>query len=188
MSLVIWSIQTSKEKNQIPAYICDNVYPHDIAVLHVFAMADDQQLSVLLWFALIWPVLDTLVLFYFFLYKKDKIFKLLCNKNTLNRCTFQPRLSGHVGTGTYPDKWFLRIWELCLNTASSEGFIHVILYVFIAIVFVTNYHSYKMDSKEWNKTEIHPLCVCFEQDLVRKWMKNRQYTVKTHVHCKIAAG
>ena len=35
--------------------------------------------------------------------------------------TVQPRLSGHIGTSTYPDKWFGRIWEICLNTASSVG-------------------------------------------------------------------
>ena len=31
---------------------------------------------------------------------------------------------------------------------------------------------------EWNKTEIHPLCFCFEQDFMWKWMKNRQYTLQ----------
>ena len=36
-------------------------------------------------------------------------------------CTVRPRLSGHIGTSTYPDKWFGRIWEICLNTASSVG-------------------------------------------------------------------
>ena len=40
---------------------------------------------------------------------------------TLKSPTVQPRLSGHIGTGTYPDKWFGRIWEICLNTASSVG-------------------------------------------------------------------
>ena len=53
---------------------------------------------------------------------------------TLFYTTVRPWLSGHVGTGTYPDKRFVRIWEL-----------HAIMYVLIAIVFVTNYHSYKMD-------------------------------------------
>ena len=55
--------------------------------------------------------------------------------------TVRPRLSGHVGTGTYPDKWFGRIWELCWNTASSLGFIHVhaLMCLLIATVLVTNY-------------------------------------------------
>ena len=75
--------------------------------------------------------------------------------------TVQPRLSGHVGTGSYPDKRFIRIWELCLNTASSVGFIQVTMYSLIAIVFVTHYRSYKLGI-EWNKTEIHPLYYCFE--------------------------
>ena len=35
--------------------------------------------------------------------------------------TVRPRLSGHIGTGAYPDKWFGRIWEICLNTESSVG-------------------------------------------------------------------
>ena len=35
--------------------------------------------------------------------------------------TVRPRLSGHIGTSAYPDKWFGRIWEICLNTASSVG-------------------------------------------------------------------
>ena len=52
--------------------------------------------------------------------------------------TVRPRLSGHVGTSTYPEKLFVRIRELCLNTASSVGFIPVIMYVLIAIVLVTN--------------------------------------------------
>ena len=38
------------------------------------------------------------------------------------------------------------------------------MYILIAIVFVTNYHSYKIDI-EWNKTEFHPLFFCFEQDI-----------------------
>ena len=37
--------------------------------------------------------------------------------------TVRPRLSGHIRTSTYPDKWFGRIWEICLNTASSVGLI-----------------------------------------------------------------
>ena len=46
------------------------------------------------------------------------------------------------------------------------------------IVFVTNYHLYKMDI-EWNKTEILPvLYFCFEQDFMWKLMKN-----KAHLHC-----
>ena len=39
----------------------------------------------------------------------------------MGKHTVQPRLSGHIGTGTYPDKWFGRIWEICLNTATSVG-------------------------------------------------------------------
>ena len=39
----------------------------------------------------------------------------------INAYTVRPRLSGHIGTSTYPDKWFGRIWEICLNTASSVG-------------------------------------------------------------------
>ena len=42
--------------------------------------------------------------------------------------TVRPPLSGNVGTGTYPEKRFVRLWELRLNTASSIGFIHVIMY------------------------------------------------------------
>ena len=59
--------------------------------------------------------------------------------------TVRPRLSGHVGTGTYPDKRFGRIWELCLNTASSVGFIHIVMYLLITIVFVLSYCIYKID-------------------------------------------
>ena len=71
-------------------------------------------------------------------------------------------LSGHVGTGTYPDNRLVWIWELCLNTASSVGFIlQVTMYSLIAIVFVTHYRPYKKGI-EWNKTEIHPLYYCFE--------------------------
>ena len=49
-----------------------------------------------------------------------------CNgllKNRVGRTvyTVRPRLSGHIGTSAYPDKWFGRIWEICLNTASSVG-------------------------------------------------------------------
>ena len=55
--------------------------------------------------------------------------------------TVRPRLSDHVGTVTYPDKRFVRIWELCLNTASSVGFIQVTMHLLIATVFVTNDHS-----------------------------------------------
>ena len=35
--------------------------------------------------------------------------------------TLWPRLSGHVETGTYPDKWFVRIWEYFL-TLKGPGF------------------------------------------------------------------
>ena len=36
--------------------------------------------------------------------------------------TVWPRLSGHIGTRAYPDKWFGRIWEICLNTSKlSRG-------------------------------------------------------------------
>ena len=61
-------------------------------------------------------------------------------------CTVRPRLSGHIGTSAYPDKWFGRIWEICLNIASSvELNIYYIMYLLIATLFVTNYHSYRMD-------------------------------------------
>ena len=63
--------------------------------------------------------------------------------------TVWPRLSGHVGTGAYPDKRFVRIWELCLDKASSVRFIEVIMYLLIAIVFVTiNVHI------NWKENEI----------------------------------
>ena len=59
--------------------------------------------------------------------------------------TVRPRLSGHIGTGAYPDKWFGRIWEMCLNTASSVG-LNTSYNVFThCYSIVTNYRSYRMD-------------------------------------------
>ena len=61
-------------------------------------------------------------------------------------CTVRPRLSGHIGTSTYPDKWFGQIWEIRLNTASSIGLnTYLIIYLLNATLFVTNYHSCRMD-------------------------------------------
>ena len=39
-----------------------------------------------------------------------------------------------------------------------------------------------MDIK-WNKTEIHPLCFCFEQDFMWKWMNEKQtiYTARSQL-------
>ena len=61
--------------------------------------------------------------------------------------TVSTRLSGHVGKGTYPDRRFVQIWELCLNAASSVGLIHVIMYLLIATICVMNFCSYKMDTE-----------------------------------------
>ena len=59
--------------------------------------------------------------------------------------TVRPRLYGHIGTGTYPEKRFGRIWEFCLNRASSVGFIRVHYYnVFTHYKFVSSYRLYKM--------------------------------------------
>ena len=52
---------------------------------------------------------------------------------------YSPNLGYPAMSGPAP----IRIWEI--HTASSVGFIHVIMYLLIAIVFVTNYHSNKMD-------------------------------------------
>ena len=43
------------------------------------------------------------------------------------------------------DKRFGWIWDLCLNTASSVGLMHVTMYFLIATVFVTNYCWYRVD-------------------------------------------
>ena len=58
-------------------------------------------------------------------------------------------------------KWFGRIWELCVNTSSSVGFVHILMYLLVAAVLLTDYCLYKMDTKG-NKIEIQPLCFCFE--------------------------
>ena len=44
----------------------------------------------------------------------------------------------------HPDNRFGWIWEFCLNTATSVGFIHVLMNLLISTVFVTHL-SYKMD-------------------------------------------
>ena len=69
----------------------------------------------------------------------------ICIKRILYYKVGGPRLSGHIGTGTYPVKRIVQIWELCLklNTASSVESIYAIMYS--AIVLSTSYHSYKMD-------------------------------------------
>ena len=52
--------------------------------------------------------------------------------------TIWSRLSGHVRTGTYLDKSYGRIREfMYLNTATSVGFIHVLMYLLTATVFET---------------------------------------------------
>ena len=56
------------------------------------------------------------------------------------------------------------------------------MYLLIAIVFVINYHSYKMDM-EWNKTEIIHFVVVF---LVRFYVEMNEKT--DNIHCKIIAG
>ena len=56
--------------------------------------------------------------------------------------TVQPRLSGHIRTGTYPDKRFGRIWALCWNTASSVGCIHNVMYWLIKTVFCIKFIAY----------------------------------------------
>ena len=57
--------------------------------------------------------------------------------------TVRPRLSGHIRTGAYPDKRFVRIWEFKHSKFSKVY--RLIMYVLIATVFVANYHSHKMD-------------------------------------------
>ena len=54
-------------------------------------------------------------------------------KKATTHCTVRPWLSSHrlsrtwhlSGSLTYPDKGFVRIWELCLNTASSVEFMYM---------------------------------------------------------------
>ena len=84
------------------------------------------------------------------------LYKILFENSTnYSYTTVQPRLSGHIGTGTYPDKWFGWIWEIyiCLNTASSVG-LNTYYNVFTHCFCIgTNYRLYRMD-RQWNKTEI----------------------------------
>ena len=68
-------------------------------------------------------------------------------KTDINENTVRPRLSGHIGTVTYPDKRIVQIWELCLNTASSVAFIQVTMHLLI---------------------DINPLCFCFDVEMNEK--------------------
>ena len=63
-------------------------------------------------------LLFLLLLFCFFLGKGRWVEMMIITRRSY---TVRPRLSGHIGSSAYPDKWFGRIWEICLNTASSVG-------------------------------------------------------------------
>ena len=64
------------------------------------------------------------------------------NACTIHGCIFEettvrPQLSGHDGISTYPDKQFVRIWEICLNTASSL-WVNMCYYVFTHCYSICN--------------------------------------------------
>ena len=50
-----------------------------------------------------------------------QIFVQFYSNWSVNWNTVRPWLSGHNRTRAYPDKWFGRIWEICINTESSVG-------------------------------------------------------------------
>ena len=67
-----------------------------------------------------WQTVNYMYKAYLLLQWSEIFFLVLLFQNE-NTFTVRPRLSGHIGTSAYPDNWFGRIWEICLNTASSVG-------------------------------------------------------------------
>ena len=65
--------------------------------------------------------------------------------------TVRPPLSGHVGTGTYPDKRFVRIWELCLNTIKYK--VYTLYYSLLLNLKQSIVAKYKMDEMNEIKQE-----------------------------------
>ena len=92
-----------------------------------------------------------------------------------NTCTVRPQLSGHVGTGTYRDKWFGRIWEICFkNTASSVG-LNTCYNVFTHCFCICNC---KLSFIEWISNEIKQKFNYFVFVFSKILVENRQYTLQ----------